>query len=94
MRRRALFHPPVYWGEQVSPKVDPLGYQVKLFDKLICGCSKIFIVFPKRGESIVSKSGAQCLDIYFWRLLMVDQSSNDMVKLLRVYGECLGAERR
>ena len=28
-----------------SPQVNPVGYLVKLFDKLICGCSKFFIVF-------------------------------------------------
>ena len=46
MRRRAL----------VNSWVNPRGYQVKLFDKLICGCSKFYIVFlTKRGESMYQK---------------------------------------
>ena len=32
--------------------------------------------------------------IFFLAITHYDQSKIDMVKLLRVYGECLGAERR
>jgi len=35
-----------------------LGYHVKLFDKLICGCSKFYIVFLNVASPCIKKWSA------------------------------------
>jgi len=64
--------------------------RIWFFDKLICRC--VGLQYPK--GSLLKNKELVDMSAYFRHVDQPIQSRIDMVKLLRVYGGCLGVERR